>query len=46
MTIITNKDFPEWFQLYLLFNPLHNDLYIFGRLSVNILLEFHVKQCL
>ena len=29
MTIFTNKDFYEWFQLCLLFNPFQNGLYIF-----------------
>ena len=46
MTMLTNKDFPESFQLYLLFNPLQNDLYIFGWLPVKILFELHVKKCL
>ena len=43
MTMFTNKYFYEWFQLCLLFNPFQNGLYIFGWLSVRILLEFYVK---
>ena len=43
VTMFTNKDFYEWFQLCLLFNPFQNGLYIFGWLSVRIVLEFHVK---
>ena len=43
MTMFTNKDFYVWFQLCLLFNPFQNGLYIFGWLSVRILLEFHDK---
>ena len=41
--MFTNKDFYGWFQLCLLLNPFQNGLYIFGWLSVRILLEFHVK---
>ena len=41
--MFTNKDFYEWFQLYVLFNPFQNGLYIFEWLSVRILVEFHVK---
>ena len=43
MTMFTNKDFYKWIQFYLLFNPIQNDLYIFGWLSVKLLLEFQVK---
>ena len=41
--MFTNKDFHGWFQLCLLLNPFQNGLYIFGWLSVRILIEFHVK---
>ena len=41
--MFTNKDFYEWFQLCLLYNSFQNGLYIFGWLSVRILVEFHVK---
>ena len=41
--MFTNKDFYGRFQLCLLRNPFKNGLYIFGWLSVWILLEFHVK---
>ena len=44
--MFTNKDFYEWFQLCLLYNHFQNDVYIFGWLSVRILLEFHVKYFL
>ena len=30
--MFTNKDFYEWFQLCLLFNPFQNGLYIFDDL--------------
>ena len=40
VTMFTNKGFSEWFQLCLFFNPFRNGLYIFGWLSVKILLEF------
>ena len=43
MPMFTNKDFYEWFQLCLLFNPYQKCLYIFGWLSVRILVEFPVK---
>ena len=36
MTMFTNKDFYEWFQLYLFFNRFQNYLPIFGWLSVRI----------
>ena len=41
--MFTNIDFYELFQLCLLFNPFQKCLFIFGRLSVRILVEFHVK---
>ena len=44
--MFTNKDFYGLFQLCLLLNPFQNGLYIFGWLSVRILLEFYVKQFL
>ena len=41
--MFTNKDFNDWYQLCLLFNHFQNSVYVFGWLSVRILLEFHVK---
>ena len=41
--MFTNKDFYGWFQLCLLLYPFKNGLYIFGWLSLRILLEIHAK---
>ena len=43
MPMFTNKDFYVRVQLCLLLNPFQNGLYIFGWLSVRILVEFHVN---
>ena len=43
LTMFTKKDLYGWFQLSLLFIFFQNGLYIFGGLSVRILLECHVK---